>query len=138
MTPKGSCLCGQVEVTVDQPLSSLDTLMCHCISCKKRSGGIASYAFIVPEGQKHVKIAGKSHVSYEDKDTASGKPMERSSCSACGSPIRVVEGTAPETWCLQYGLFADAVDLPPPKLEMFRSRACAWVQAVGKDVRDKA
>lgn len=36
------------------PLSSFPTLTCHCTSCKRRSGGIASYAFVVP----------KQHVSF--------------------------------------------------------------------------
>lgn len=110
--------------------------MCHCASCKRRSGGIASYAFIIPKEQ--VTISGDNHVNYEDKDTGSGKPMQRSMCSYCGSPVRIIEGSAPDTWCMQYGLFADEVDLPPPKLEMFRSKACAWVKAVGEDVKDEA
>lgn len=108
--------------------------MCHCSSCKRRSGGIASYAFIIPK--QHVTITGSTHTNYQDNDTGSGKPMERSMCSHCGSPVRIIEGHAPDMWCMQYGLFADEVDLPPPKLELFRNKACGWVKAVGQDVME--
>lgn len=41
------------------PLSSFPTLTCHCTSCKRRGGGIASYAFVVP----------KQHVSFSPAPT---------------------------------------------------------------------
>ncbi|KAK3703360.1 hypothetical protein LTR37_014466 [Vermiconidia calcicola] len=105
-------------------------------SCKRRSGGLASYAFIIPDGEQKVTITGDTHITHNDNDTASGKPMLRSMCSNCGSPVRIIEGSSPDTWCMQYGLFADEVDLPPPKLEMFRSKACAWEAQVGEKVME--
>ncbi|KAJ9632297.1 hypothetical protein H2203_000701 [Taxawa tesnikishii (nom. ined.)] len=134
-TTKGHCLCGEVQVSVDGSLSSFDSLMCHCSSCKRRSGGIASYAFVVPKDK--VTVTGSSHQSYEDDDTGSGKPMTRTMCTKCGSPVIIIEGSAPDMRCLQYGLFADE-ELPPPKMEMFRSKACRWVKEVGQDVREEA
>jgi len=87
--------------------------------------------------KQHVNITGSSHVNTTDHDTTSGKPMQRSMCSRCGSPVRIIEGSAPDTWCMQYGLFADEAELPPPKLELFRSKACSWTKPVGQDVKDK-
>jgi len=110
--------------------------MCHCTSCKRRSGGLASYAFLIPQQHVHITSDEDTHVEYADNDTGSGTPMQRSMCARCGSPVRIIEGSAPETWCMQYGLFAGEVELPPPKVEMFRSRACGWVRAVGEDVRE--
>lgn len=107
--------------------------MCHCESCKRRSGGIASYAFVIPK--ENVTINGSSHTTYTDHCTGSGKPMQRSMCSACGSPVSIIEGHAPDMQCLQYGLFAH-LELPKPQLEMFRSQACVWVGPVGEDVKD--
>ena len=124
------------QVSVKGSLLEYDTLMCHCSSCKRRSGGLASYAFVIPDGKRNVDITGESHVSHNDNDTASGKPMQRSMCSHCGSPVRIIEGSAPDTWCMQYGLFADEVDLPPPRLEMFRSKACAWETQVGEQIME--
>lgn len=123
------------KVSVSEPLSKFDTLMCHCTACKRRSGGVASYAFIIPK--EHVDITGSSHTTYTDNDTGSGKPMQRTMCKECGSPVCIIEGHAPDMRCLQYGLFADQ-ELPPPKLEMFRSAACKWVNSVGQDVKEKA
>lgn len=125
-----------IKVTINaapNALASYPSLMCHCASCKRRSGGIASYASLIPKNQ--VTITGDTHSNYEDPDTGSRKPMQRSLCTYCGSPVRIIEGSAPDTWCMQYGLFADEVHLPPPRLELFRSKACAWVREVGKNVR---
>ncbi|KAI7085766.1 hypothetical protein KC356_g5617 [Hortaea werneckii] len=135
MPTKGRCLCGKVEVSVDAPLTNFDSLICHCASCKRRSGGIASFAFMIPK--QHVEITGPGHVTYIDADTGSGKPMARSMCSECGSPVRIIEGHAPDVWCLQYGLFADEVDLPPPRLELFRKKACAWMAPLGEEIKDE-
>ncbi|KAF1353814.1 Mss4-like protein [Delphinella strobiligena] len=134
MATKGHCLCGQVEVSVSKPLSEFSTLTCHCQSCKRRSGGIASHAFIIPK--EHVSISGTSHKIYSDPNTGSGKPMQRSMCTECGSPVCIIEGHAPDMRCLQYGLFADQ-ELPPPKLELFRKHAVGWMPAVGEDVKDE-
>ncbi|KAL1296919.1 hypothetical protein AAFC00_004530 [Neodothiora populina] len=137
MTTEGRCLCGQVKITVsDKPLTDFDTLMCHCANCKRRSGGVASYAFIVPK--QHVSMTGSSHTYYTDEDTGSGEAMQRSMCSHCGSPVCIIEAHAPDMRCLQYGLFADVVELPPPKLELFRSQACRWVTSVGQNVKQQA
>lgn len=120
---------------MDGALSSFDSLMCHCTSCKRRSGGIASFAFMIPK--QHVNITGKCHAIYIDHETGSGKPMERSMCSECGSPIRIIEGHAPDIWCMQYGLFADEAELPPPRLELFRKKACGCMAPVGQEVKDE-
>jgi hypothetical protein len=126
-----------MQVTVDGSLSSFPSLMCHCTSCKRRSGGVASYAFMVPKEKVSISSPTSTHVTFVDPDTGSGKPMQRTMCSTCGSPVCIIEASAPDTRCLQYGLFADQ-ELPPPKLEMFRSKACAWVNSVGEDVKQEA
>ncbi|KAL1588071.1 hypothetical protein WHR41_03166 [Cladosporium halotolerans] len=134
MPTNGRCLCGDVKVQITTPISTLSSLVCHCANCKRRSGGVASYAFMVPK--EHASITGDNHVNHSDPNTSSGKPMQRSMCSRCGSPVRIIEGHAPDVWCLQYGLFADEVELPRPKLELFRSKACGWVAEVGEDVKE--
>ena len=118
---------------MDIPLSDVDSLVCHCANCKRRSGGVASYAFMIPK--HHVSIASDCHVNRSDPNTSSGKPMQRSMCSECGSPVRIIEGHAPDIWCLQYGLFADEIELPKPKLELFRGKACSWINAVGDEMK---
>ena len=152
----------QVSVTADLLTNpSITTLTCHCASCKRRSGGLASYAFCVPG--KYVTIAsppsssapssggpsGSSasfHSTYTDPDTQTGKPMQRTMCSRCGSPVAVIEGSeegkseSERTVCLQYGLFAEELEgrggLPRPQLEMFASRRCVWEEVMGREVRE--
>ncbi|KAH0291244.1 hypothetical protein M436DRAFT_56463 [Aureobasidium namibiae CBS 147.97] len=131
----GHCLCGKVQVTVtSQPLLSYPTLCCSCNNCKRRSGGIASFAFIVPSSDVH--IAGSSHTSYSDPDTGSGKPMTRSMCKECGSPVCIIEASAPESRCLQYGLFAGEVELPRPQVEFFGKERVVWVSEMGGEVKE--
>ncbi|PSR82217.1 Mss4-like protein, partial [Coniella lustricola] len=103
----GQCLCGKVKVTVtDKPLICFPTLVCHCTSCKRRSGGIASYAFVVPKQHIQIGPAGGVHKVFVDHDTGSGKPMQRTMCVECGSPVCIIEAESPDSRCLQFGLFA--------------------------------
>ncbi|KAG9692984.1 hypothetical protein KCU95_g6789, partial [Aureobasidium melanogenum] len=133
----GRCLCGKVQVTVsDKPLTSFSTLCCNCTNCKRRSGGIASYAFIVPK--QHVSISGSTHKSYSDPDTGSGKPMIRTLCTECGSPVCIIEAASPDDRCLQYGLFAGEIELPKPEIEFFGKDRVVWVPEMGKDVKETA
>ena len=129
-----------MTVAADKPLTSFDTLCCHCDNCKRRSGGVASYAFVVPQENVVFEPARDvgAHRTFMDGATGSGKPMYRTMCTECGSPVCIIEAHAPDVRCLQYGLFAGVVELPCPELEMFASRRVAWVGEVGKDVRETA
>lgn len=114
-----------------KPLTSFPTLTCHCNSCKRRSGGIASYAFVVPKQYVEFHPAPSTalgtddnaattttttsnnnatpnevHKVFVDKDTGSGHPMQRTMCAECGSPVCIVEASDPDARCLQFGLFA--------------------------------
>lgn len=80
---KGSCLCGSVSYE-----SSSEPLMvatCHCTHCQKQSGSAFSVNIAVPK--ESVSLSGESLREFEDTGTASGVPMLRKFCSACGSPI---------------------------------------------------
>ncbi|KAG6362493.1 hypothetical protein INS49_010725 [Diaporthe citri] len=121
-TTSGQCLCGKVTVT-GKPLASFPTLTCHCVSRKRRSGGVASYAFVVPKQNVRfqpepnppnpIGPAGGPHRIFVDNDTGSGHPMQRTMCAECGSPVCIIESADPDARCLQFGLFADSqgVDL---------------------------
>ena len=73
--------------------------------------------------KEKVAIVGHEHHIYTDGNTGSGKPIQRSMCRYCGTPVTIIEAHAPDTYCIQQGIFVDH-ELPPPKLEMFRSQAC--------------
>lgn len=126
------------QVSVKGSLLDYDSLMCHCNSCKRRSGGLASYAFMIPKDRCEIieKTPG-AHATYTDSEnTTSGKPMQRTMCRNCGSPVCVIEAHAPAVRCLQFGLFAGEVDLPKPRLELFRQAACRWEPVIGQKVED--
>lgn len=128
------------QVVVDGSLEDFESLTCHCNSCKRRSGGIASYAFMVPKEKVTVKDPDSLHVEYIETNTTSGKPMVRTMCKRCGSPVIVIEDSAKDIRCLQYGLFAvgdSKVELPQPQLELFRKQACQWERILGEKVLDE-
>jgi len=80
---KGSCLCGSVQYESNAEPMMIAT--CHCTHCQKQSGSAFSVNIGVPK--ESVSVTGESLREFEDKGTASGVPMLRKFCAACGSPI---------------------------------------------------
>ena len=62
--------------------------------------------------------------------------MTRTMCKECGSPVCIIEASAPESRCLQYGLFAAEVELPRPQVEFFGRERVVWVQEMGGEVKE--
>ena len=62
--------------------------------------------------------------------------MTRSMCAECGSPVCIIEASAPESRCLQYGLFAGEVELPRPQVEFFGKERVVWVGEMGREVKE--
>lgn len=153
LAPVLTRLVSHLQVTVTgKPLASFPSLTCHCVSCKRRSGGVASYAFVVPKQNVRfqpepnppnpIGPAGGPHKIFVDNDTGSGHPMQRTMCAECGSPVCIIESADPDARCLQFGLFADSqgVNLSEckPALEMFACRRVKWIPELGDDVREKS
>lgn len=76
--------CFQVTVT-GKPLSSFPTLTCHCNSCKRRSGGIASYAFVVPKQHVQFNPAPSFALGIGAAATATATATASESSSSSGS-----------------------------------------------------
>lgn len=76
-TEKGSCLCGNVQVTVVNLCHSLST--CHCNMCRKWTGG----PLFALDCGVDVEFCGGENISvYNSSDWA-----ERGFCKLCGSSL---------------------------------------------------
>src|SRR5215468_10936234 len=125
MTPKytAQCACGAVkfEFNVDPTFIAV----CHCLDCKKASGGEAATFFGVPE-EAFTLISGKPKSFHYVAD--SGKGLDRNFCPDCGARVfsSNLEGF-PGMLFVTVGSL-DERDRIAPKLEMFTKRRLAWAK----------
>lgn len=74
---KGSCLCGQVTLSLEA--ISHHVGVCHCSMCRKWSGG----SFIGVEANGKISLTGEEHiVRYKSSDWA-----RRGFCKSCGTHL---------------------------------------------------
>ena len=71
---KGRCLCGAVDITLENAHREID--MCHCTMCQQWTGSM--YAGI--EGEDFTVTGGEHVTAYRSSNWA-----ERAFCSKCGS-----------------------------------------------------
>ena len=121
-TKSGSCLCGQV--TFSLAADPIAVALCHCKQCQKQTSSAFSLVAIVPAGalQMHGTLA-----TFQTR-SASGAPVDRSFCAACGSPVRTDSAAtrAQGVTVLKAGLFDDTTWLKP-SMQIFCDSAQHWV-----------
>lgn len=79
MNVQGSCLCGEVKVTIDELINEVTA--CHCSLCRKQGAGPIFYTEEVKSAQMHIENEESIRV-YQSSDWA-----ERGFCSKCGTFI---------------------------------------------------
>jgi hypothetical protein len=122
MTKKytGKCACGAVTFGFDSDPAFVAN--CHCLDCKRASGGEMATFFGVPEGD--FSVTGKATAFHYVAD--SGQGLDRNFCPTCGSRLYTSNlGSFPGLVFVQLGTL-DRPELIPPKLEMFTKRRLAW------------
>jgi hypothetical protein len=122
----GRCACGNVQFEFDSEPDFIAT--CHCLDCKKASGGEAATFFAVPENDfTLVKGTPKGFVSV----AASGKRLERVFCPDCGARLytRNLESFPGAVFATIGSL--DNPEAFTPKLEMFVKRRLDWAKPLG-------
>ena len=112
---KGSCLCGAVRIELSGKPYRVG--ICHCLDCRKKSGGIFTSWAIYPVDQ--VKVTGKtaSHALRND--------YTHHFCPACASPIYQTQAGSDEA-----EVFLGVLDEPnrlTPTYELWTVRREAWL-----------
>ena len=75
----GSCLCGAVQLEIDEPLERAPEA-CHCSQCRKQTG---SFLIAVNVRRTALRIRGTESVSWYQ----SSEQVERGFCCVCGSTL---------------------------------------------------
>lgn len=101
----GTCLCGTIRVTIND--SELFTKprghLCHCANCRKVAGSYVASNLVIEKEKVEVVDGGQGWSvferveagggkrggmrKYEDRETGSGKVVERWFCGGCGKYV---------------------------------------------------
>jgi hypothetical protein len=121
-TQSGSCLCGNVRVTLSA--APLAVALCHCRDCQKQSGSAFSLVAIVPLGA--LEVSGDTAMWRTLAN--SGQSVERTFCRTCGSPVRTdsTGSRARGITVLKAALMDEAASFVP-QLQIYCDRAAPWV-----------
>jgi len=119
MIRKATCCCGKcsIEVEGEPTLNAI----CHCGSCKKRTGSAFGWSAYFADGQV-LRQAGE----FKIYAISLPSPAQRSFCANCGSTLFWKAGILPEHVGIAAGCFADK-PLDPPSVTSSNHGQCAWV-----------
>ncbi len=116
------CACGTVRFEFDTDPDFI--AVCHCLDCKKASGGEAATWFGVPDSD-FTLLSGTTTAERYIAD--SGQPLDRNFCPTCGARLYTSNlGSFPGLVFVQLGSLEDPSGITP-KLEMFVKRRLPWV-----------
>ena len=104
--------------------------VCHCLSCKKRSGSAFAVQARWPKDQVRIEGASKSFVKIAD----SGNRATFHFCPECGSDVYYeIEGKFDDLVAIPVGAF-DEPWFATPSYSVWEQRRHDWVEIVGPGV----
>jgi hypothetical protein len=124
MTKKytAQCACGACKFEFDTTPTFIAN--CHCLDCKKASGGEMATFFGIPAEDFRLTSGKPKSFHYVAE---SGKGLDRNFCPDCGSRLFTTNlETFPGTVFVMLGSL-DQPNLIAPKLEMFTKRRLHWM-----------
>ncbi|KAH8811338.1 Mss4-like protein [Xylogone sp. PMI_703] len=121
----GTCLCGSITVTVNDPdlFTGRRGHLCHCGNCRKLTGSFASSNLIIEEAKVEIIDRQGTLKKYIDTNTGSGNPVNRFFCSVCANPIKSASSKLVGKIVLKTGLFPR---MPAPADEAFAEHRHEW------------
>ncbi|MDO6416605.1 GFA family protein [Sphingomonas sp. BIUV-7] len=115
------CACGAITFAFDSDPDFI--AVCHCLDCKKASGGEAATWFGVPEADFALLSGSPQAFGYI---ADSGQKLDRNFCPTCGARLYTSNlGSFPGLVFVQLGSLDDMAWVRP-KLEMFVKRRLPW------------
>ncbi|KAK1147514.1 hypothetical protein N8T08_000854 [Aspergillus melleus] len=121
----GSCFCGQVRVECNELLTSA---LCHCTGCRKLTGTLYTYSFVVKTADLTVIGTPKEVAKTAD----SGNHIKNYFCSNCGTPLyghKVKDTGEPEDITILRAGILDDVEIlnqRKPQVEIYTENRIAW------------
>lgn len=117
------CACGAVKFAFDSDPQFIAN--CHCLDCKRASGGEMATFFGVPQDDFTI-VSGKPKAWHYIAE--SGKALDRNFCTDCGSRLFTSNlESFPGLVFVMLGSL-DHPELIAPKLEMFTKRRLTWAK----------
>ena len=115
------CACGAVKFNTDPAFIA----NCHCLDCKKASGGEMATFLGVPQDD-FTLVSGNPKAFHYIAE--SGKGLDRNFCPECGARLFTSNlESFPGTVFIMLGSL-DRPELIEPKLEMFTKRRLKWAK----------
>jgi len=119
------CACGAVKFEFN--VAPTFIAVCHCLDCKKASGGEAATFFGVP-ADDFTLISGRPKSFHYVAE--SGKGLDRNFCPDCGARLFTSNlESFPNTVFVTIGSLDEPARIEP-KLEMFTKRRLKWANAL--------
>ncbi|GFF58662.1 Glutathione-dependent formaldehyde-activating enzyme [Aspergillus udagawae] len=129
-TATGGCFCGKVRIEYSgEPMT---VGLCHCSDCRKITGSLYSYNFVVKRAD--LKITGSPKELAKIAD--SGTHIKNYFCADCGTPLYGLrmnsDGVPSETTVLRAGIFDDigVLNQRRPEAEIFTSGRVSWMSPI--------
>ncbi|KAJ5925614.1 hypothetical protein N7454_008253 [Penicillium verhagenii] len=125
----GNCFCGKIQIEYKgEPITSG---ICHCFDCRKLTGSLYSYSFVVKTAD--LTITGSPKEVKKTSD--SGNHIRNFFCPDCGTPVygsRVDENGDPaEITVVRAGIFDDEVlREKKPEAELYTDRRLNWITPI--------
>ena len=121
-----TCLCGALSAVCRGEPTRIS--VCHCLSCKQRSGSAFSWNATYPDSA--VQTDGAAACFTHEGE--SGETNRRYFCPDCGTTVFYRIGMRPGMVSIPAGMFADP-NFPPPTVEVYGERRCPWLAPVASE-----
>lgn len=119
----GGCACGAVKFGFDKAPEFIAN--CHCLDCKRSSGGEMATFFGVPVDDFTLLSGSPKKFHYVAE---SGKGLDRNFCPECGARLFSSNlDSFPGLVFVAIGSLDDSAGIAP-KLEMFTKRRLEWAK----------
>lgn len=100
---EGGCLCGALRYRVRG--NPLNTFVCHCTFCQRRTGSAFSLVIVFGDGQ--VEMSGSTITEYEHRSDESHRWVRLQFCNRCGTTVSGTLEHAPGARVISGGTFDD-------------------------------
>lgn len=130
-TQRAECPCGALQA--DCSGDPVRVSVCHCLSCKRRSGSAFSYNATYARDQVEVRGAASIYASVSDE----GHWARFHFCPNCGTTVWYEIELRPGMVTIPVGAFADPA-FPAPTVMVYSERAHPWcVVATDPPIREE-
>ncbi len=119
VTRRATCACGALAVVCEGEPVRLS--MCHCLSCKQRTGSI--FGVQARFARDKVTVTGPAH-EYVRVGDEGGRVTHRF-CPTCGTTVYWDLDAVPGFFTVAVGAFADP-GFPPPTVSVYGDRRSPW------------